>query len=468
MPSNSVPEDPEVPEHPEDPEDPEWIVAIDVMLGSLNHAEVQACSISSIPDEIQAPKEDAFKPKEVSIGPLHRRTTRHLQLMEETKWLYMNEFLKRKGSPQQNSGSDVLSVLNDITMLENQIPFIVLKKLYRKVFPQSVRTEIEDDHRIAKLVRKAFGCPLDDSAGGAHILNLMHLSTVQHDNVERKEAKQELKRCATRLKAAGIIIQAETDCQRALVDKFNFKINFSGGVLTIPQLHIKETTEVKWRNLIAWEQSKISVCCKYTSYALFFKGLICCKHDIKLLEEMKVLVNEVNMKNDDLLQLFDTISEGTEHMDSSYSELCGNLNMYRKRKMATVLQRLPIITWHKCVHASEIMLYYWGNWYRLLIRDHIPTVWKFIGVLAAVVLLILTIMQTYYEAPTITIFASSDSHSSPPLLRLGLNNKDIDVLVDPTLGKNYNKNEMFQMIEVEGVLLGVSLIGKLVAVTGIS
>ncbi|KAK7349852.1 hypothetical protein VNO77_07616 [Canavalia gladiata] len=454
--------------------DSDWMVPIQVMLGSLNHAEVQACSISSIPDELQSPKADAFKPKEVSIGPLHGRSTRHLQLMEETKWRYMREFLDRKGSLEQTRRSEVrlkecgmdilnlhkiinasyggyiesepnelakimivdgcfllefllrlgtytveleegqiksfsddpifedekkvLSILSDITMLENQIPFIVLKKLYRKVFPHPGGTKIEDDHRVATLVREAFGYPLVDSAGGAHILNLMHLSTVQHDKVERKGAKQELKRCATRLRAAGITIQAKTTFQRALVDRFNFNISFSDGVLTIPQLHIKETTEVKWRNLIAWEQSKISVCCKYTSYALFFKGLVCCKHDIKLLKEMNVLVNESGKKNDDLLQLFRTLSEGTEHMDSSYSELCGSLNMHRKKKVATVLQGLPIITWHECVHVFEILFYYWGNWYRLLIRDHIPTVWKFIGVIAAVVLLILTIMQTYYSA----------------------------------------------------------------------
>ncbi|KAK7349865.1 hypothetical protein VNO77_07661 [Canavalia gladiata] len=453
---------------------PEWMVPVEIMLGSLNHAEVQACSISSIPDELQAPAQDSFKPKEVSIGPLHRRSTKHLELMEETKWNYMNEFLKRKGCPDQTktleekliecgteirnldrainasyggyiesepnelakimivdgcfllefllrletytveleegqiksfSGDPifqdkkkVLSVLNDITMLENQIPFIALKKLYRKVFPLPVHTEIGDDHRVAKLVREAFGYPLVDSLGGAHILNLMHLSTVEHDKVERKGAKQELKRCATRLRAAGITIQAKTTFQSALVDRFDFNINFSDGVLTIPQLYIKETTEVKWRNLIAWEQNKISVCCKYTSYALFFKGLICCKHDIKLLKKMKVLVNKTKKSNDDLLTLFRTISKGAEHMDSSYGELCATLNMYRKREITAAFQGLPIITWHKYKHVSEIILYYWGNWYSILIRDHIPTVWKFVGVLAAVLVLTLTIMQTYYSA----------------------------------------------------------------------
>ncbi|KAJ1411318.1 hypothetical protein SESBI_21363 [Sesbania bispinosa] len=452
-----------------------WMVPIEVMLGSLNHGEVQACSISRVPDEIRDPKENAFKPKLVSIGPLHRGATRHLQLMEEPKWHYMSEFLDRIGSPEQTRRSEIrlrdcgidilkldkvirasyggniesephdfakimivdgcfllelliklsnymenqtgggafyhdpifetekkiLSVLNDITMLENQIPFIVLKKLYRKVFPDG--TAIDDDHRVAKIVRKAFGYPPVNSSGGAHILHLMHLSTVEQSQQEGKRAKQELLSCATRLRAAGIIIRSKPNCsvtdQHKLVDTFNFEISFKdSGELEIPSLHIKETTEVKWRNLIAWEQSWIWIRCKYTSYALFFRGLICCEHDIKLLMEKGVIVNESNKNREELLTMFHTISKGAEHMDSSYSELCERLNVYKGKKVTKALQKMPIIIWHHCRRVFEIMVYYCRNWYRILIRDHIPTVWKFIGVVAAVLLLVLTVMQTYYSS----------------------------------------------------------------------
>ncbi|XP_027337236.1 UPF0481 protein At3g47200-like [Abrus precatorius] len=453
-----------------------WMVPIEVMLGSFNHGEVQACSISIVPDEIREEKEKSFKPKFVSIGPLHRGTTRHLQLMEEPKWSYMREFLNRTGNRTENRraetrlrdcGADILklvkvvsasyggtvqsepnelakimivdgcfllelliklgdyitqqgnqsssnsndtilenkekvvSVLNDITMLENQIPFIVLKKLYRKVFQDN--SVIDNDHRVANIVRKAFGYPEVDSSGGAHVLHLMHLSTVQQDQQQQSEvnkrAKKELKRCAARLIAAGVTIQPAKDgSHHNLVDKFNFMINFKNSALEIPELRVKETTEVRWRNLIAWEQSKIWVSCKYTSYALFFQGLICCKHDIEMLLEKEVIINEANKSKEELLDLFRTMSKGAERMDSSYSEICNKLNEYRGRKIKTVLQKKPLVIWHKCRHVFEIMLYYWGNWYRILIRDHIPTVWKFIGVLAAVALLVLTIMQTYYSA----------------------------------------------------------------------
>jgi len=460
-----------------------WMVPIEVMLGSLNHGEVQACSISNVPDKLREANEDAYKPKHISIGPLHRGATRHLQLMEEPKWNYMREFLDRQGPIQeQNRRSEIrlrecgydilkldkvicasyggsnnniveekepqeiakimiidgcfllellirlgdymdnqsttsfhndsilkteekmLSVLNDISMLENQIPFLVLKKLYRKVFPDG--SEIKDDYRVANIVRKAFGYPLMNSSGGAHILHLMHLSTVeQNQQYEGKKAKLELMRCSTELRASGVIIRAKLNStnqnQHKLVDIFDFDINFSdSGELDIPPLYIKETTEVKWRNLIAWEQSKIWIRCKYTSYALFFNGLICCEHDIELLQEKGVIVNELNKSNEDLLAVFRTISNGAEHMDLSFSEICARMNVYdyKGMKVTKVVKKLPIRTWHQCRRVFEILMYYGRNWYNILIRDHIPNVWKFIGIVAAAMLLVLTIMQTYYSS----------------------------------------------------------------------
>jgi hypothetical protein len=156
----------------------------------------------------------------------------------------------------------------------------------------------------------------------------MHLSTVeQSQQHEGKKAKLELMRCATKLRASGVTIRAKLNSsnqnQHKLVDIFDFDISFSDlGELEIPPLYIKETTEVKWRNLIAWEQSKISIRSKYTSYALFFKGLICCKHDIEFLEKKGIIINNMNKSSEDLLKLFRSISKGANQMDLSYSKIC--------------------------------------------------------------------------------------------------------------------------------------------------
>ncbi|KAK2441189.1 UPF0481 protein [Trifolium repens] len=460
-----------------------WMVPIRVMLYSLEHGEVQACSIFNVPEELREANEDAYKPNHISIGPLHIGATRNLHLMEETKWRYMNEFLQRQGTKaEQNTrlndfGLDILnlnnvicasyggsnnnivqetnsheitkimivdgcfllelliklddyminpitykndsilkteekiiSVLNDIAMLENQIPFLVLKKLHRKVFPDH-DLKIEVDYRVGRIVCKAFGYAEEDITGVAHILNLMHLSTVKHSQQQQqqhegKKAKLELLCCATKLRASGVKIRAKPNStnqnKHKLVDMFDFDICFHAGPgeLEIPPLYIKETTEVKWRNLIAWEQSKIGITSKYTSYALFFNGLICCEHDIELLNEKKVIINEMNKSNEDLLALFRTISKGAEQMDSSYTEICEKLSQHYKKRMKVtkMLQKWPILVWHHCRRILDIIVYYGRNWYNILIHDHIPTVWKLIGILAAILLLVLTMMQTIYSS----------------------------------------------------------------------
>nr|KYP36239.1 UPF0481 protein At3g47200 family [Cajanus cajan] len=334
------------------------------------------------------------------------RLSKYMAALSDNNYVVLSHYVD---DPIFESQEKLLSVLSDMLLLENQIPFIVLKKLYRRLFPYDVPSE--EDHRVAELALGALGYPLiTPTSGVAHLLHLVHLSiTNQEEKHETTHVRRELKRCATRLRANGIKIRP---AKRSDVDytdhlnkfefgnSFDFEIKFNDkdGVLEIPQLRIKKSTEVKWRNLIAWEQSRIGNRCKLTSYALFFQGMICCPHDIELLEHVGVLVNESKKSNEDLLKLFRTMCEGVEHMDSIYRKDCEKLNKYTATSLLTVLKKWPIVIWHRCRCLFAIILFYWKNWYSILIKEHIPTVWKLIGVLAAIVLLGLTVAQTYYAA----------------------------------------------------------------------
>ncbi|KAJ1396144.1 hypothetical protein SESBI_32776 [Sesbania bispinosa] len=290
-----------------------WMVPIEVMLGSLNHGEVQACSISRVPDELHDPKKDAFKPKLVSIGPLHRGATRHLQLMEEPKWHYMSEFLDRRGTPEQTRRSE-------IRLRDCGIDILKLDKVIRASYGGNIESEPHDFTKIM-IVDGCFLLELliklsnymenqTGTGGGAYshdpifetekkILSVLNDITMlenqipfivlkklyrKWNRVNKKENVLNKSYCAAaaRLRAAGIIIRSKQNSsvmdQHKLVDTFNFEICF--------------------KTLGSWK----------------FRRCI-----------------------------------------------------LRKRR-------------------------------RILIRDHIPTVWKFIGVVAAVLLLVLTVMQTYYSS----------------------------------------------------------------------
>ncbi|KAK7256880.1 hypothetical protein RIF29_30433 [Crotalaria pallida] len=443
-----------------------WMHSIKVTLGSLDHREVKSfiSSIASVSSKLRRHNEEAYSPKLVTIGPIHRGTSSHLLAMEEHKWRYMLALLHRTQNPistLDECGTIILGLddavrasyggnikydphelakimlldgcfllelllrcsppnmvpqipnednhhgsldpilghqdmlpffLTDLTLLENQMPFFVLKTLARILLPDVFTSQV--DHLVADLTLSLFSYPLIRCPAVAHFLHLMHLSSIIDEGQKVKQAQQELRRCATRLRAAGVTLRP-LERHSKQVKRFGFDIRFVKGVLEIPPLHVEETTEVYLRNFIAWEQSRIGISRQFTSYALFLRGLVCSSQDIELLVSIGVLVKDTNIGNEDLLTFFATITKGVDQMDSSYSKLCEDLNTY---SAVNPLKKFPILVWHCCRLCVECIRYSCKCSYRILIRDHIPNVWKLIGTVAAVVLLVLTIMQTYYSA----------------------------------------------------------------------
>ncbi|KAG5054131.1 hypothetical protein JHK85_006641 [Glycine max] len=74
------------------------------------------------------------------------------------------------------------------------------------------------------------------------------------------------------------------------------------------------------------------------------------------------------------------------NIESEPHELA-KLMIVDERNVIMALQELPMVTWHRCRGICETTVYYWKNRCRILICDHIPTVWKFIGLLAIATLL---------------------------------------------------------------------------------
>jgi hypothetical protein len=162
-------------------------------------------------------------------------------------------------------------------------------------------------------------------------------------NVRHLFQEQRLHRCATRLKAAGITIQRlEND------DDINFKLTThfdeGKGKLEIPRLIITQTTEVKWRSFIAWEHHKKklktssssvadrrSIC---TSSALLFRDLICCSSDVQLLKVRKVIEDQTNKSNRDLVAFFHSIASGIDSgiIDRKHTTMFLALNMFRTKR----------------------------------------------------------------------------------------------------------------------------------------
>ncbi|XP_028764374.1 UPF0481 protein At3g47200-like [Neltuma alba] len=325
-----------------------------------------------------------------------------------------------------------LRLLTDLTVVDNQIPFFVLTTLSSTLLEHledAQQLKLAPLHALSRQVgskvklspeniaESLFKCKADDfSEGVYHFLHLIHLcSPDPYKEVEPGKDKLQLLRGARKLQAFGITITAsQTDDSkgndtpgtvasvlRKFTDKFEFKIEFKERQreLIIPTLHIKETTEVKWRNLIAWEQIGVTgIGYKFTSYAYFFKGLVCSVHDLKLLKDKGVIKVHKEAKDEHFVKMFQSITTGAEQMDPRYRKVCKRLNKAKVNGVAGCCVFVFRMPWHYWRRFLELLRSEAINWLRSFVRIYLGTPWRIVGVVVGAILLALTIMQTVYAA----------------------------------------------------------------------
>jgi hypothetical protein len=293
------------------------------------------------------------------------------------------------------------------------------------LFPDEFDTKKREQRGavINNLVLSVFSYSQVSNPEAPHVLDLVHFSVNSRKNVEieniqnagnhvvgiiekNQKLKLKLKRCASRLVAAGVSIKViednkhkgisrfgwmrnffgggfiklgnmllvtnEIDKQvHEMVDEeargFDFEFKFEKGKLEIAELHIRKTTKAKWRNVIAWEHHKknwkststvsgyesgdenlvstSSPSGKFTFSSLIFGGLICCADDVKLLKEKNIIVDHLKMNDEELEEYFHTMSFGVDRgvVDSSYVKMVHELNNYSE---AFFVLRILKILWH--------------------------------------------------------------------------------------------------------------------------
>ncbi|KAF8389067.1 hypothetical protein HHK36_025752 [Tetracentron sinense] len=432
------------------------------------------CSIHRVPTKLRSVNDKAYNPKVISIGPFHRGE-QSLQVMEEHKWRYLHAFLGRypeidlevyvralrelEGSARQcyaepiklgshefvemmlldgffifvlflkmclgiwDETSDPIyytkwmlsAIMKDLILLENQIPFFILKHLFHLSevpnqehprpslleltffsFSGSFLRKIEISNIISRFKVKHLldflrSCHLIPSimelpqGGGSNftcsvtelheLLQFYEVLQLHEQPDEVLQLYEELvqgggsnvTRSVTELQESGVKFKvAESNC---FLD-----ISFENGVLKLPFLRVVDSTELIFRNLIAFEQCERLVSCRIYSYARLMDSLINTPKDVSLLIDYGIIENRLG-ENEDVSRLFNNIGNEIVVDRFYFSGICKDLNAYCKEP------------WHK-----------WMD-------DYFNTPWAIISVIAAVVLLILTSLQTAFSV----IYKSSNS-----------------------------------------------------------
>ncbi|PSS34650.1 UPF0481 protein [Actinidia chinensis var. chinensis] len=266
-----------------------------------------------------------------------------------------------------------LIVQHDLLLLENQLPFFILEKLFHLTVervpdhPPS-RTLKEyvilsfgdsiDPKRKAKFEKSCTcsprecvlcltsfcrpmprmyignkGMELENSPiaeENYHVLHILHDYYLPLEKVEdsgessKKESDlSELMHSASDLDYAGVKFVP-------IKDGFTVSFSRSQGQFEIPIIRIDDFTEPLLRNLIAFEQCCPRVSSHFTSFAYLMDSLISTEKDVKVLERAGVIHNYLGT-DENASDLFNKLCHEVALVEFKFVETCRHADEYSKR-----------------------------------------------------------------------------------------------------------------------------------------
>ncbi|KAJ4722904.1 hypothetical protein OWV82_006336 [Melia azedarach] len=371
------------------------------------------CSIFRVPDQLRKINEKAYEPEMLAIGPYHRGKD-HLIVIEEYKTRYLHKLLQRRtdislsdyvmamraseerarkcygglinmdkdefvemmlldgcfivevirknyiqelrevDDPIFKLGWMLPFIARDMLLLENQLPFFVLRKLFSMTdMPNNNQTNYNFFYMVLYFfygILPGKACPRGMDA--------------YKMNAERHSDWRFIC-CATEIQEAGIKFQK-------VEDGFLFDIKFENGVLKIPTLQIGDTSEAIFRNLIAYEQFAHNKNPTHIlDYVKFMDCLINSSKDAELLRRRGIIDNWLG-DDEVIATLINRLGDAVVLGDNFfYAEVFYKVNLHCSRRC--------------------------NKWKAKLRHNYFNTPWAIISFLAAATLLGLTLVQTLFS-----------------------------------------------------------------------
>lgn len=406
-------------------------------------------SIFRVPQVLRRHKPEAYRPYVVSIGPFHRRDEQ-FQPMEDVKQWYLHNLLSRlnislttliqcideitefekrareryaepldldqhdfikmmildgcfllelfwkhfnwsykhvmqkdlvpvevlnvDNDPIINMDCMLQYIFHDLLLLENQLPWSVLECLYHLTVGKHSSNSLDAIVLVSLMSQPSLACNVESYLHQSnddeilHILDLVRSAATFGFEERESSTRSELKlHPATSLSMAGIEFR-----KSAYGGIMDMDFNFKDGIFTIPRLSIGESTEPLLRNLIAFEQ-----CCqgrshKVTSYAILMNSLIGTRKDMDFLCRKGIIRNSAS-------EFFNKLHDDTTLNNFYFGALCEEVNKYKYYNESDV-------SWKRK----------WLRWLETLKRDYLYNPWKITSLVAAFILLALTLLQTAY------------------------------------------------------------------------
>ncbi|XP_062114645.1 UPF0481 protein At3g47200-like [Humulus lupulus] len=308
-----------------------------------------------------------------------------LSLMLVVDGCFILQFIKMYSKPEDddseianiNSGQVAL-IKQDLFLLENQIPYEVLETLMESTPSSKVDNNEEMKKSVKKFIQMNVMSPskysenikIDLDNKPLHLLDLLRSALLQGRAEGHRDPDPEYTRTFRNLqdvKAAGVMVEPSNSCSLRDVSFSSFCFN---GYLKLPPLIIDDSTKRNFFNLVAYEMCPDNfstgrgvTCCLY-----FLNSLIDNGEDAKDMRMANIFRNRLN-NDDDVAKFFNDI--GTELVPSpAYVDVKKKIQNHCDSKLTV--------------------------WVAQAYRDHFSSPWFVLALIATLIVLALTGVQTWF------------------------------------------------------------------------
>uniref|UniRef100_A0A0E0MG37 Uncharacterized protein n=1 Tax=Oryza punctata TaxID=4537 RepID=A0A0E0MG37_ORYPU len=260
-------------------------------------------------------------------------------------------------------------IISDMLVIENQLPLLLLQKLMFVAYPDTFEDDGDEINRwVLSLLSDTTitpTTPIDDL--GLHPLDVLQKSVRgTRRNCQRSIGEGDGHMpSATELREAGIRFKVSTG------SGFAGTVSFERGVLRVPKIHLYDSAERMFLNLMAFEQLHPGAGNEVTAFVSFMDELINTAKDVRLLRAKGIIASGLGSDEAVANLINNTLTKGAVmDGDSSLNDVLVEVDAYCKKP--------------------------WNSWRANLIHTYFSNPWVFISLLAATVLLIATVIQTVY------------------------------------------------------------------------
>ncbi|CAA7032876.1 unnamed protein product [Microthlaspi erraticum] len=208
------------------------------------------------------------------------------------------------------------TINNDLTLLENQLPYFIIHNLFHPLF--------SSDFAFRRLIISCFGFKnkIGDDSNFSHFTDLARCVRVEslQGRAQREFKHFEHMLNADKLHSGGVKFEA-------LEEKLSLEVRFENGVLKMPRLLIADSSEMTLRNIMALEQCHYPYTAYVSSYVTFLDYLIDTDKDVELLVEKGIIKNWIGQPSS-VANMVNKLCLGTINNGSYYYDIADKVNAH--------------------------------------------------------------------------------------------------------------------------------------------